>query len=202
MPLPSQSGQSSSAGITGIILAAGLSRRAAPNNKLLLPNRNGTPVVRCVAAAFCGTGLSDVIVVTGHQREAVENAVSGLPLRTVFAADFASGMGHSLAVGVKATAHDCRGFLICPGDLPDMTAELVHQIAQAFEAHNGAKNIIPVHNGIRGHPVALVSALRSRLETLSGDRGAKVLLSTPEEIARTFFLTVGSAAIHADNDHG
>jgi molybdenum cofactor cytidylyltransferase len=202
MPQPLSGGKTSSPRLCGIILAAGLSRRAAPKNKLLLPGPGGLPVVRCVAAAFCEAGLGEVIVVTGHQRGAIEHAVSGLPLRTVFAADFASGMGHSLAAGVRAASLDCRGFLICPGDLPGMNLSLVTQVAYAFAAHDQTKNIIPTHGGSRGHPVALVSDLRASLENLSGDQGARVLLSTEIEKARTVFLSLASDAIHTDNDAG
>ncbi|MFT3870560.1 MAG: nucleotidyltransferase family protein [Nibricoccus sp.] len=188
--------------LAGIILAAGLSRRAAPYNKLLLPGRDGTPVVRCVAAAFAAAGLQEVIVVTGHQHDAVAEAVSGLSLHTVYAPSFASGMGNSLAAGVQAASQTCQGFLVCPGDLPDMSVAIVSQVALAFVEHGCAKNIIPVHHGLRGHPVALVADLRSKLEKLSGDTGAKILLSAPEEVARTLALSVESEAINADNDLG
>jgi len=188
--------------LSGVILAAGLSRRAAPRNKLLLPGRDGTPVIRHVATAFCEAGIGEVIVVTGHQCSAIEEAISGLPVRIVFAPDFTSGMGKSLAAGIRATSSDCGGFLICPGDLPGMNAVLVRQVAEAFEAQGGLKNIIPTCGGSRGHPVALVCNLRSKLETLSGDLGAKVFLSTPEEMERTQLLPVASDAIYADIDAG
>jgi len=188
--------------LAGIILAAGLSRRAAPHNKLLLPGRDGAPVVRCVASTFTAAGLQEVIVVTGHQHEAVADAVSGLSLRTIYTADFESGMGNSLAAGVRAVTQTCDGFLVCPGDLPDMNVAIVRQIAHAFQAHKGTQNIIPMHGGLRGHPVALVADLRPKLEKLSGDQGAKVLLSVPEEIERTLYLSVETNAISADNDLG
>lgn len=188
--------------LAGVILAAGLSRRAAPHNKLLHPGRDGTPVVRCVAAAFAAAGLQEVIVVTGHQHDAVANAVSGLSLRTIYAPDFASGMGASLAAGIRSVSPTCQGFLICPGDLPDMSAAIVRQVALVFAEHGSAKHIVPVHNGLRGHPVALVADLRSQLEKLSGDQGAKVLLSSPREIERTLYLSVETNAISADNDLG
>lgn len=201
MPQSVQFGENATS-LVGIILAAGLSRRAAPHNKLLLPGRDGIPVIRRVATAFAASGLQEVVVVTGHQHEAVANAVSGLSLRTIYAADFGSGMGNSLAAGVRAAAQTCHGFLICPGDLPDMSVSLVRQVALAFDAHKGTKHIIPIHHGLRGHPVALVANLRPKLEKLSGDQGAKVLLSAPEEIERTFYLPVETNAIHADNDLG
>lgn len=188
--------------ISGIILAAGLSRRAAPKNKLLLSGPGGTPVVRCVASAFCEAGLKEIIVVTGHQREAIETALSGLPLRTVFAPEFELGMGHSLSAAIRSTSTKSQGFLICPGDLPNMRVDLVQRIARAFISYGCEKNIVPTHDGLPGHPVALVAALRAQLESLTGDRGAKIFLSTPAETARTVLLPVSDNSITADNDLG
>ncbi len=185
-----------------VILAAGLSRRAAPHNKLLLPGRDGGPVIRGVAQAFCAAKVGEPIVVTGNQREAIETALAGLAVRFVYAADFASGLGRSLAAGIRAVPLDCPGFLVCPGDLPGMTSALVQQIAAAFAAEGGTKNIIPTCRGVRGHPVALVADLRARLEMLSGDQGAKVLLSSDVERTRTRLFPVESDAIHTDNDRG
>jgi len=188
--------------ISGIILAAGLSRRAAPRNKLLLATPGGPPVIRCVASAFCAVGLNEVIVVTGHQRAEIEDALLGLPLRTVFAADYELGMGHSLATGIRAASTESLGFLVSPGDLPGMQVHIVGQVARAFIWHSCEKNIVPSHHGLPGHPVALVTALRPQLETLTGDRGARIFLSTPSEAVRTVLIPVSDNAIRTDNDLG
>ena len=83
--------------LSAVVLAAGLSRRAAPHNKLLFPF-GGDTVVRATVHAFCGAGLGEVLVVTGHQREPVEAALAGLPVRIVFAEDFAAGHGERYVV--------------------------------------------------------------------------------------------------------
>jgi molybdenum cofactor cytidylyltransferase len=72
--------------LSGVILAAGLSRRAAPANKLLV-EVDGQPVVRRVAGAFCEAGLREVIVVTGHQSGRIQEALRGLAVRFVEAPD-------------------------------------------------------------------------------------------------------------------
>lgn len=202
MPLILPDRSLSPAHLGAVILAAGRSRRAAPHNKLLLPGRDGEPVIRGIAQAFCAAGVGVPIIVTGNQREAIEAALTGLAVRFVYAADFAAGLGRSLAAGIQAVPLDCPGFLVCPGDLPRMTSALVHQVATAFAAEGGTRNIIPTYRGVRGHPVALVADLRTRLEMLAGDQGAKALLSSDAERARTRLFPVGSDAIYADNDFG
>lgn len=190
------------AGLSGVVLAAGRSRRAAPRNKLLLPAPSGRPVVRVVAEALCAAGLGEVIVVTGHQADPIAAAVAGLPVRLVHADEFELGLGHSVAAGIRAARADAAGFLVCPGDLPGMSVEIVREIASAFASAGGAHNIVPVAGGQRGHPVALVAALRRDLVALTGDQGARVLLDRPAEQARTMTVDVGTSTIHADNDTG
>jgi molybdenum cofactor cytidylyltransferase len=185
--------------VTGIVLAAGLSRRAAPANKLLAPFGAGT-VVRSTVVAMSGAGFDELIVVTGHDRERIEKALSGLPVRYVFAARFAEGMGHSLAAGVLDASPTAGGFAVCPGDLPRLTAAQVRLIAGEFIENGGQKHVVPTAGGQRGHPVFLGAWLRGELEHLAGDEGARRLLAQPSEMARCCFLEVRDPAIHADID--
>jgi len=187
--------------LSAVLLAAGLSRRAAPHHKLLLPF-GGDTVVRTTAAAFCAIGFGEVIVVTGHQRERVEAALDGLPVRCVFAEDFALGLGSSLAAGIRAASTDARGLVISPGDLPHLSSALVGRIARRFLAGGAARHVIPLFAGRRGHPVVLGPWLRSRLAALGGDEGARWLLAEPDEQARTDFFEVGDPAVCRDVDTG
>ncbi|MBE2214271.1 MAG: nucleotidyltransferase family protein [Opitutaceae bacterium] len=191
---------------TAIILAAGLSRRAAPRHKLLLPapDGSGRTVVRATVEAFCGAAphLAEIVVVTGHARAEIEAALAGLPVRGVFASDFAQGMGHSLAAGVRATNPDTPGFLVSPGDLPGLGPALVARVAAAANAGEPPfrRHIVPTADGRRGHPVFLGSWLREALSKLTGDMGARLLLQLPRERSRTDLLEVRDEAILRDVD--
>lgn len=190
--------------LTAIVLAAGLSRRMAPRHKLLLPapDGSGRPVIAATVAAVTAAGFGEVIVVTGHEHERIEAAIAGAPVRCVFAADFALGMGHSLAAGVKAARADAAGFVVVPGDLPELTADVVQLVAECFVSEQGRYHVIPMATGARGHPVILGAWLRPQLETLTGDTGARHLLSSPGEIAQCCFLEVRDPAILRDVDQG
>jgi molybdenum cofactor cytidylyltransferase len=190
------------ADLVAIVLAAGLSRRAAPHHKLLLPapDGSGRPVVRATVEALDSVGWAEVIVVTGHERERVEAALAGLAVRCVFAAEFAAGMGHSLAAGVRAAPAATRGFAVVPGDLPGLTGELVRQVVECFASERREYHVIPMAAGARGHPVVLGAWLRPQLEALTGEVGARGLLAMPAEAARCCFLEVGDAAILRDVD--
>ncbi len=187
--------------LSGIILAAGLSRRAAPHNKLLLKFK-GRSAVRSVAEAFIGAGLAEVIVVTGHERERIESELEGLSVRFVYAEDYAKGMGCSLARGLREAAQDAQGFVFSPGDLPDLKPALVLRVTESFRANGAEVHIIPTWNGARGHPVVIGAWLRKALEELQGDIGARVLLAEETERARCCFLPVDDPAILRDVDVG
>ncbi len=189
-------------GVWGIVLAAGLSRRAAPHNKLLQCTAEGVPLVRIAVEAFCQAGLEGVLVVTGHQSELVMAALAGLPIREVHAPDYASGMGCSLAAGVRALPATLRGILVSPADLPQMNALLVRCVASAFEAEQAQGHVIPVCEGERGHPVALGAWLRPGLEGLRGDEGARRLLQREEERTRTRLLDTKDPGAWRDRDLG
>jgi len=192
----------STADITAIVLAAGFSRRAAPYHKLLFPSPDGSgrTVVRATVEAMCGVGCGEVIVVTGHERERIEAALAGLPIQCVFAPDFSGGMGHSLAAGVRAAPARARGFAVTPGDLPELTGKVARSVVERFTSGHCEHHVIPLAAGARGHPVVIGAWLRSQLELLTGDFGARHLLAGPAENSRCSFFDVGDPAILRDVD--
>ncbi len=189
-------------GISAIVLAAGLSRRAAPHHKLLLaaPGGGDRTVVEATVDAACAAAFDEVIVVTGHERARIETVLAGRPVRLVFAAGHAAGLGHSLAAGVGAARADAAGFAIIPGDLPELTGELIRTIATCFLSEQCRYHVIPMAGGARGHPVILGAWLRPQLEQLRGDAGARHLLASPAEAAQTCYFEVGDRAILRDVD--
>lgn len=63
--------------VTALILAAGLSQRIGDRNKLLLPV-NGVPMIRHVVNVYRGVTGEPVVVVMGHEAEAVNAALAGM----------------------------------------------------------------------------------------------------------------------------
>ena len=66
--------------IAAVVLAAGRSTRMGAINKLIA-EIGGKPLVRIAAEQALASRAAPVIVVTGHQREQVEAALDGLPVR-------------------------------------------------------------------------------------------------------------------------
>jgi molybdenum cofactor cytidylyltransferase len=117
--------------ISAIVLAAGLSARMG-RPKLLLPYGERT-VVEQVVSVLLASPADEVLVVTGHEREAVELALTGWPVLTVFNPDYAAGeMLASVKVGLEAVAPESQAALLAVGDMPAVEAGVVVQLVAAY----------------------------------------------------------------------
>ena len=141
--------------LTNILLAAGLSRRMGAANKLLLPFGQST-LIGTVAANLLAAELGEVFVVLGHESGRVRAALAGLPVQFVENPRFALGMTASIQAGVAAAHPDSEGYMVCPGDMPFVSAAEFGRIGAFFEAcfrENPAAIVQPVFEGRRGNPV-------------------------------------------------
>jgi molybdenum cofactor cytidylyltransferase len=82
-------------------------------------------------------------------------------------------MGASIAAGVGACPNS-RGWLVLPGDMPLVRPSTLVAVARALDQHPVA---FAQHLGRRGHPVGFASELYSELAALTGDEGARRLVS-------------------------
>ena len=153
--------------VSAVVPAAGLSSRFGGPNKLLQPYKD-TTVIGAVVRALLACDL-DVFVVTG--RDAKEVAKASSPAKAVFNPDYRSGLGTSIARGVRATPPGA--ILIALGDMPGLNPKVVKSL---LDAQIDDRTIVaPVYYqepARRGHPVLFGSAHRAALEALSKDEGA------------------------------
>jgi len=141
-------------------------------NKLLLPWKEQC-VLQVVVERVCEVSLGEVIVVTGHQRTEVVEALSRYPVRLIHNPDFAEGMATSIRVGVEAAVGE-QGYLFALGDMPQIAGTTMLKVAEALKSSDTIA--VPVRDGRRGHPVAIGSAHQDALLALTGDRGARPVL--------------------------
>lgn len=136
--------------ISAVILAAGESKRMG-QPKMLLPWGDGT-VLSQVIAVFRQAGIEEILVVTGGAREQVEKLAARLGVRTVFNQAYHSGeMLSSLQCGLRALGSQTQAALIGLGDQPQVQAESVRRVCEAFLETKSAL-VVPSYRMRRGHP--------------------------------------------------
>ena len=176
--------------VWAVLLAAGQSRRMGPQNKLLA-DFEGTPLVRRTAERLLESRAAGTVAVFGHEREAVSNALSGLDLRTVYNAEFATGLASSLKAGIRALPPSADGALVALADMPGVTSADLDRLIEAFSASGGRAIVRATHNGKRGNPVILPRALFAEVEKLEGDTGARQIVESAVDVVD---VELGAAA--------
>jgi len=166
--------------IAALVLAAGRSTRMGAVNKLIA-EIGGKPLVRIAAEQALASRASPVIVVTGHEKEKVEAALAGLPVRFAHNPDYAEGLGSSLKAGIAAVPKDADGVIVCLGDMPRVDAPLIDKLIAAFDPENGALVVVPSIDGRRGNPVVWARRFFPDLMTVQGDIGARHLIGSYAE---------------------
>ncbi len=183
--------------ISAVVLAAGLSARMG-RPKLLLPYGEHT-VVEQVISVLLSSPADEVLVVTGHEREAVESALSGWSVRTVFNSDYAAGeMLSSVQVGLEAVAAESRAALLAVGDMPAVEPGVVAQLLAAYRIARDTCVYIPSYRMRAGHPILVPRSYWPAILALP--RGASLRSLWQAEGSRIHWVTVDTPSVLRDID--
>ena len=180
-----------------IVLAAGRSTRMGGPNKLLA-ELEGKKLVRIATEQARASKASDVIVVTGHQGDLVEQALAGLDVKFVRNPDFASGLATSVKAGIAAVPSEADGAVICLGDMPQIDAGLIDRLIDAFAPDRGHLIVVPVAEGRRGNPVLWSRRFFPDLMAIEGDIGARHLIGRYSEAVVEVPVTGNGALVDVD----
>ncbi len=184
--------------VAAIVLAAGRSSRMAPQNKLLVPDRAGRPMVARVVDNLLSSAARPVIVVTGHRAEEVSAALAGRPVQLVHAADYADGLSASLRVGIAAVPATASAALVCLGDMPLVTGRMIERLIEAYDPDEGRSVVVPTCRGKIGNPVLWDRRFFPDIAGLVGDVGARALLERHSEYVAQ--VELGDDAVLRDFD--
>lgn len=176
--------------VSGILLAAGESRRMGKINKLTLPV-DGEPLLRRTARLLLQLPLRELVVVTGHEADAARDALGGLSLHTVHNPHYREGQMTSVHQGLDALQVTSDAVLVCLADLPLLELADLQRLIGAYRA-DSTSVLVPVHRGRRGNPILIAN--RHREQILAGERnlGCKRLIENNPELVTT---------VEMDNDH-
>jgi molybdenum cofactor cytidylyltransferase len=183
--------------IAGIVLAAGLSRRFGGANKLLAAV-DSVPLIRRVVRTALASKLDRVVVVLGHQAEAVRAVLADLAaderLSFIENARPELGQSGSVRVGLGVVAAQCEGALFLMGDQPYLEPGIIDAL---IGVHRGGITL-PAVGGKRRNPVIFDRRFYPDILALSGDTGARAIIEA--NAAQVTALTFENERPFADID--
>ncbi|MGH9253706.1 MAG: nucleotidyltransferase family protein [Vicinamibacterales bacterium] len=165
--------------IVALILAAGASTRMG-TAKALLPDPDGRPFVARLVRTFAAAGITDVVIVTGRQHDAIVAAVAAdePPASPSFLTnpDPARGQLSSLWIGLEAAARpDLESVLVTPVDIPMVRASTIRHVIDAWK-NARAPVVRPAVGARHGHPVLFDRAVFDELRRAPLTQGARAVV--------------------------
>ncbi len=187
--------------IAAIVLAAGESRRmGSPKTLLPFPEPDGTEntFLGHLLRVFGATRAAPVVVVLGHDAEALRRELDLGEARVVVNESYRDGMLSSIRAGLDALSSETvEGALVCPVDHPDVRPDVVETLIARFEAERPPV-LLPTFEGRRGPPVLFSKAVFSELRTAPKEVGARRVVWDHQEDLLEVEVSHGGVTIDID----
>jgi molybdenum cofactor cytidylyltransferase len=158
--------------IGGLILAAGEGRRFGGTKQLA--ELEGRPLLEyAVESILCVPAIWPVVVVLGHDADAIRAGTELGDAAVVVCPDWHEGQAASLRCGIDALG-PVDAAVVTLGDQPFITPQVIAGVLDFDERYHDA--VRATYGGAPGHPVVLTRRLLDRAEELEGDVGFRWLL--------------------------
>jgi molybdenum cofactor cytidylyltransferase len=182
--------------IAGIVLAAGGSTRLGKPKQLVELHRE--PLVHAAVRAALEGGCDVVCVVTGHVREAVDNAVADLGPMLIHNADWLRGLGSSVRLGVS-TVQPASAVVLLVCDQPAVNGETVRSLIGLYD-NTGQPIVASRYAGAVGVPALFDHSCFSELYALPDDQGARAVIQADPHRVAAFDFPDGALDIDSPED--
>ncbi len=186
--------------VAAVILAAGAATRMGTLKQLLVVGEK-TLIEHAVAEAL-EAGFDPIIVVVGSDSDSVRSKLAVQPVAIVENRQWQSGMGSSIAVGVrhlKALESDSAAVAILLADQPLVTASHLGKMRDHF-SHAGGAIVAARYNYTLGVPAIFKRSLFTALTALDPAAGARSLLRDPGQQVVAFDLPEAAVDIDTPED--
>ena len=177
--------------IAAIVLGAGKSSRMGGQNKLLA-RLNGKTLIRHALEAANDADLSQTVLVTGHLSKNIKAEAADLPVDVAHNPDFAEGMAGSIRTGMTALHENIDAVIVLLGDMPGITGQHLHMLIDAYQPDQNRLIVTASADGKRGNPVLWDRRFFDALKSLTGDIGARHVLSENGEFVAE--VEIGTSA--------
>jgi molybdenum cofactor cytidylyltransferase len=153
--------------------------------KPLLPLPGGETFVSRIVRSFLEAGVDDVVVVLGHEADAVAAKLieSGVAARFVINAAYATGQLSSVLRGLNAIDRPgVRAMLLTLVDVPLVSPATIRAVIDRYKATQ-APIVRPVRGDEHGHPVLIDRSLFGLLRVADQAAGAKPVVRDHVSVA-------------------
>ena len=158
--------------VTGLVLAAGGSRRLG-EPKQLLPYGSGTLLDHALETARA-SGFDQLIVAIGGSSADVRSRVDLSEAQVVENPDFGDGCSSSIAAGLSALDPRAELLVLMLGDQPGVTPATVRALIAGCA--DGTVLAACLYDNGRGHPLAFGKGAFDDLRELHGDKAVWKLM--------------------------
>ena len=183
----------------GIILAAGESVRFGRSKQLLKLRDNY--LIEWVMDAALGSCLKAVQLVLGHDHQVILQAlgtkIKHPKLTVTINKDYRKGQSTSLKAGLSVVKENFGSVMFLLGDQPLINADFIDRMLDQFE-HSDKEICVPVCKAQRGNPVIFRRPLYDDLMQVSGDIGARNIIS--DNSKRTHYIEIDNPLCFYDID--
>jgi molybdenum cofactor cytidylyltransferase len=163
--------------IPAVVLAAGRSSRMG-RAKATLPLDDTDTFLTRIVRTFLDAGVDDVVVVVGHEANAIVSSfsASGLPARFVVNHDYDRGQWSSLVAGLGVVDRPgVSAALITLVDVPLVTPDTVRAVIACYRRTH-APVVRPTSGSRHGHPLLVDRSLFDELRAARPAEGAKPVI--------------------------
>ena len=165
------------ADLAAVILAAGKSTRMKSNLAKVLHPIMGKPMLSYPLDTLQQLGLTRIVVVVGHQAEAVRERFSHYPVEFVIQ-EPQLGTGHAVQVAAAVLDGSQSTVVVLCGDVPLLQADTIRKLYQHHQASGAAATVLTVElpdpgsygrivKDAQGHVLKIVEARDATPEELS-----------------------------------
>ena len=182
--------------ISGIVLAAGRSKRMGGYIKALLPV-HGVSFLERIVNSLSSVHVDEILVVLGYRHREIKGAVNLNDARFVINGEWRKGQLSSLRIGVQRLSPGSGGIIFTPVDHPLVEVSTYEELIDTWR-HDEGRIVIPTYRGRKGHPALFPERVFGKIlhEELPG--GARDIIY--QERDRTVFLPVDDPGVVYDID--
>lgn len=161
-----------------IILAAGASSRMGAPKQLLLVD--GKSLIKRICDTAMDTTCHPIVAVLGANRSLIRKETERMPITVIDNPQWENGMSSSIKMGLAGaymTEKAIEAAIFLTVDMPYVNAELINKMIQKAESDEKIEIVACKYDNQMGIPVLFKRTLFTDLLELTGDEGAKKVVT-------------------------